>query len=42
MESVTFGLVAQAPEEDDDEWNVIEEPGNYMAFYPHGDGDYDT
>jgi hypothetical protein len=39
---VTFGLVAQAPEEDDDEWNVIAEPGDYMAFYPPWDGDYDT
>ena len=38
----TFGLIAQAPEEDDDEWNVIAEPGDYMAFYPPWDGDYDT
>lgn len=37
-----FGLIAQAPEEEDEEWNVIAEPGNYMAFYPPWDGDYDT
>ena len=39
---VNFGLVTQAPEEEDDEWNVIAEPGDYMAFYPPWDGDYDT
>ena len=39
---VEFGLIAQAPEEEDEEWNVIAEPGNYMAFYPPWDGDYDT
>jgi hypothetical protein len=39
---VIFGLIAQAPEEDDEEWNVIAEPGDYMAFYPPWDGDYDT
>ena len=39
---VTFGLITQAPEEDDEEWNVIAEPGNYMAFYPPWDGDFDT
>ena len=37
-----FGLIATAPEEDDEEWSVIVEPGNYMAFYPPWDGDYDT
>ena len=39
---VTFGLIAQAPEEEDEEWTVIAEPGNYMAFYPPWDGEYDT
>lgn len=39
---VTFGLIEQAPEEDHEDWSVIAEPGNYMAFYPPWDGDYDT
>ena len=39
---ITFGLIAQAPEDDEDEWNVIAEPGDYMAFYPPWDGEYDT
>ena len=38
----TFGLIAQPPEEEDEAWTVIAEPGNYMAFYPPWDGDYDT
>ena len=38
----TFGLIAEPPEEDDEEWTVIAEPGNYMAFYPPWDGEYDT
>jgi len=38
----TFGLIAQPPDEEDEEWTVIAEPGNYMAFYPPWDGDYDT
>lgn len=38
----TFGLIPVPPEEDDDDWNVIAEPGNYMAFYPPWDGDYYT
>ncbi len=37
-----FGLMAAPPEEDDDEWSVIAEPGNYMAFFPPWDGEYDT
>jgi hypothetical protein len=40
--STEFGLIATAPEEEDEEWSVIVEPGNYMAFYPPWDGDYDT
>ncbi len=39
---ITFGLITQAPQDDDDEWNVIAEPGDYMAFYSPWDGDYDT
>ena len=39
---VTFGLIPQEPDEPDDPWSVIAEPGNYMAFYPPWDGDYDT
>jgi hypothetical protein len=40
--NVEFGLIPQAPEEDDEDWCVIVEPGNYMCFYPPWDGDYDT
>lgn len=39
---VEFGLILQAPEEDDEDWYVIAEPGNYMCFYSPWDGDYDT
>jgi hypothetical protein len=38
----TFGLVPRPPEEDDDDWLVTAEPGDYMAFYPPWDGEYDT
>ncbi|RFC52026.1 MAG: hypothetical protein DVB22_001069 [Verrucomicrobia bacterium] len=39
----SFGLIAQPPEEEDDQWTVTCEPGNYMAFYePWDSGDYDT
>ncbi len=39
----TFGLVARPPEEEDDEWAVEVQPGNYMAFFePWDSGDYDT
>lgn len=38
-----FGLVPQAPEEDEDVWAVEAHPGNYMAFFePWDSGDYDT
>ena len=37
-----FGLIAHAPEEPDEDWWVTAEPGDYMAFYPPWDGDYDT
>lgn len=39
----TFGLVPRPPEEEDDEWAVEMQPGNYMAFFePWDSGDYDT
>ena len=39
----TFGLVLREPEDDDDEWAVEVQPGNYMAFFePWDSGDYDT
>ncbi|MFI2712158.1 hypothetical protein ACH495_18740 [Micromonospora sp. NPDC018662] len=39
----TFGLIPQSPEEDDEEWWVILEPGDYMAFTaPWDSGEYDT
>lgn len=38
-----FGLISRPPEEDDDEWAVEMQPGNYMAFFePWDSGDYDT
>jgi hypothetical protein len=37
-----FGLVPQAPEDEDEDWWVTVEPGDYMAFSPPWDGDYDT
>ena len=38
-----FGLIAQPPEEEDDEWVVELHPGNFMAFYkPWDSGEYDT
>ena len=39
----TFGLVPRPPEDEDDEWAVELQPGNYMAFFePWDSGDYDT
>ena len=38
-----FGLIARPPEEDDDQWWVTLEPGDYMAFTaPWDSGEYDT
>ena len=38
-----FGLIPRPPEEEDDEWAVEVQPGNYMAFFePWDSGDYDT
>ncbi|MGV3724322.1 MAG: hypothetical protein ACO1SX_25790 [Actinomycetota bacterium] len=39
---VVFGLVPRPPEDEDDEWWVIVEPGDYIAFTPPWDGSYDT
>ena len=40
---VAFGFIPQPPEEADEEWSVIVEPGNYMCFWPPWtSGDYDT
>jgi hypothetical protein len=39
----TFGFVPEAPEDDDDDWRVVVEPGNYMCFFePWDSGEYDT
>ena len=39
----TFGLVPRPPEEDDGDWWVELQPGNYMAFHePWDSGEYDT
>lgn len=38
-----FGLVPRPPEDEDDEWWVELQPGNYMAFHePWDSGEYDT
>lgn len=40
---VTFGLIPQEPEDEDDEWCVELHPGNYMSFSePFDSGEYDT
>ncbi len=40
---VEFGFIPQPPEESDEDWSVIVEPGNYMCFWPPWtSGDYDT
>lgn len=39
----TFGLVPRTPEDDEDEWAIEAQPGNYMAFFePWDSGEYDT
>jgi hypothetical protein len=39
----TFGLVVDAPDNNDDIWWVTAEPGDYMAFSaPWDSGEYDT
>ncbi|MGI8905213.1 MAG: hypothetical protein ACR2IE_01840 [Candidatus Sumerlaeaceae bacterium] len=40
---VSFGLIPREPEDEDDEWAVEAQPGNYMAFFePFDSGEYDT
>jgi len=40
---VEFGFIPQPPEEPDEDWSVILEPGNSMCFWPPWtSGDYDT
>lgn len=38
----TFGFIAMEPEEEGEDWCVEFHPGNFMAFYPPWDGNYDT
>jgi hypothetical protein len=38
-----FGLIPEPLEDEDDDWCVEVQPGNYMAFFkPWDSGDYDT
>jgi hypothetical protein len=40
---VTFGLVPRPSEDEEDDWWVEVQPGNYMAFHePFDSGEYDT
>ncbi len=40
---VEFGFITQPPEEPDEDWSVIVEPGNVMCFWlPWTSGVYDT
>jgi hypothetical protein len=40
---VEFGFIPQPPDEPDEDWSVIVEPGNYMCFWPPWtSGEYDT
>ncbi|WP_424684234.1 hypothetical protein [Frateuria sp. YIM B11624] len=39
----TFGLVPRTPNDEEDEWAIEAQPGNYMAFFePWDSGEYDT
>ena len=38
----TFGLIPRPPDEEGDDWWVILQPGDYMAFTDPWDGYYDT
>lgn len=39
----SFGLIVREPEDEDDEWAVELQPGDFMAFFePWDSGDYDT
>lgn len=40
---VEFGFIPEQPEDPEDDWSVIVEPGNYMCFWPPWtSGEYDT
>lgn len=40
---VEFGFIPQEPEDPDDDWCVVVEPGDFMCFWPPWTtGDYDT
>jgi hypothetical protein len=40
---IEFGFIPRPPEEPDEDWCVIVEPGDYMCFWsPWASGDYDT
>jgi hypothetical protein len=40
---VTFGFLPEPPEDPEDGWSVVVEPGDVMAFSPPwGSGEYDT
>ncbi len=40
---IVFGFIPQPPEDEDEDWSVIVEPGDYMCFWPPwSSGDYDT
>jgi len=40
---VEFGFIPRPPEEPDEDWAVIVEPGDYMCFWPPWtSGEYDT
>ena len=39
---IEFGLILEAPTDDEGQWSATFEPGDYMAFYPPWNGDYDT
>jgi hypothetical protein len=40
---VEFGFIPHAPEDEDEDWCVTVEPGDYMCFWPPWtSGDYDT
>jgi hypothetical protein len=40
---VEFGFIPQEPDDPEDDWSIVAEPGNYMCFWPPWDsGEYDT
>lgn len=40
---VEFGFIPEPPCSPDEDWSVLVEPGNYMAFFPPwSSGEYDT